>query len=88
MANIKSAKTRIKHNLKRKKINSDRLGAVRTQVKKTQKAIVAGDKEAAKESLKQTESLLARGGQKGALKKKTASRKISRLVAAVKKMFA
>ena len=56
--------------------------------KKTQKAIVAGDKEAAKESLKQTESLLARGGQKGALKKKTASRKISRLVAAVKKMFA
>ena len=88
MANIKSAKTRIKHNLKRKEINSNRLNAVRTQVKKTQKAIATGDKEGAKESLKKTESLLARGGQKGALKKKTASRKISRLVAAVKKMFA
>ncbi len=87
MANLKSAKTRIKHNRKRTKINSDRLNAVRTEIKKTRKAIVAGDKEAAKASFKKAESSLARAAGKGTLHKKTASRLISRLSAAVKALF-
>lgn len=86
MANLASAKTRIKRNKKREKINSDRLNAVRTEVKKTRKAILAGDKEAARASFKVAESSLARAAGKGTIKKETASRKISRLSAAVKAM--
>ena len=47
MANIASAKTRINRNAKRTRINSDRLNAVRTAVKKTRAAILAGDNAAA-----------------------------------------
>lgn len=84
MANIKSAKIRIKHNQKRAEENSIRLSAVRTQVKKTQAAIKAGDKKAAQDSFDATQSALARAGQKGALNKKAAARKVSRLAAAIK----
>ncbi len=84
MANIASAKTRIKHNRKRAEINSVRLSAVKTQIRKTQDAIKAGDKNAAQASFNETQSALARAGQKGALNKKTAARKVSRLAAAIK----
>ncbi len=88
MANIKSAKTRIKRNNKRARINSDRLGAVRTAVKKTRAAIIGGDIEAATAAFKVAESALARAGVKGTMPKKTASRKTARLSAAVKGMKA
>lgn len=87
MANIKSAKTRVKRNKKREKINLDRLNAVRTAEKKTRKAVAAGDKEAAKIALKVAESSLARAAGKGTMHKKTASRHISRLAQAVKSLF-
>ena len=87
MANIKSAKTRIKRNKKREEINLNRLNAVRTAEKKTRKAIAAGDKDAAKVALKGAESALARAAGKGTMHKKTASRHISRLAQAVKKLF-
>ncbi|MDR2902692.1 MAG: 30S ribosomal protein S20 [Lactobacillales bacterium] len=86
MANLKSSKTRVKRNQKRAKINSDRLGAARTQVKQTRAAIAAGNKEEAAASFKAAESKLARAAGKGTIHKKTASRKISRLSAAVKAM--
>ena len=53
-------------------------------MKKTQAAINAGDKKAAQDSFAATQAALARAGQKGALNKKAASRKISRLSAAIK----
>jgi len=87
MANIKSAKTRIKRNKKREVINLNRLNAVRTAEKNTRKAVAAGDKEGAKASFKTAESALARAAGKGTIHKKTASRHISRLAQAVKKMF-
>ncbi|MBQ7412751.1 MAG: 30S ribosomal protein S20 [Alphaproteobacteria bacterium] len=87
MANIKSAKTRIKRNKKREKINLDRLNAVRTAEKKTRAAVAAGDKEGAKVALKGAESALARAAGKGTMPKKTASRHVSRLAQAVKKLF-
>lgn len=87
MANIKSAKTRIKRNSKREKINLDRLNAVRTAEKKTRKAVLAGDKETAKIAFKGAESALARAAGKGTIHKKTASRHISRLAQAVKSLF-
>lgn len=88
MANIASAKTRVKRNTKRERINSDRLSAVRTAVKKTRAAILTGDKEAALAAFKAAESGLSRSGVKKTMHKKTASRKVSRLAAAVKGMQA
>ncbi len=87
MANLKSAKTRIKRNQKREKINLDRLNAVRTEEKKTRKAVAAGDKEGAKAAFKSAEAALARAAGKGTVHKKTASRHISRLAQAVKSLF-
>ncbi len=87
MANLKSAKTRIKRNQKREKINLDRLNAVRTEEKKTRKAVAAGDKEGAKVAFKSAEAALARAAGKGTVHKKTASRHISRLAQAVKSLF-
>jgi len=87
MANIKSAKTRIKRNKKREVVNLNRLNAVRTAEKKTRKAVAAGDKEGAKAAFKTAESSLARAAGKGTIHKKTASRHISRLAVAVKSLF-
>lgn len=86
MANIKSAKTRVRRNTKRERINSDRLNAVRTATKKVRAAILAGDKESAQAAFKVAEAAWARAGVKKTVHKKTASRKISRLAAAVKGM--
>lgn len=88
MANIKSAKTRIGHNNRRAVINMERKSAVRTQVKKTEKAILAGDKAAATECFKKAESLLARCANRGVMKDGTAARKTSRLSKAIKAMNA
>ena len=87
MANIKSAKTRIKRNKRREKINLDRLNAVRTAETKTRKAVAAGDKEAAKAAFQGAESALARAAGKGTMHKKTASRHVSRLAQAIKVLF-
>lgn len=86
MANLKSAKTRVKRNNKRAVINSNRLNAVRTEVKKTRKAIAEGNKEAATAAFKSSEALMARAANRGTVHKNTAARKISRLAAAVKAM--
>lgn len=86
MANIASAKTRINRNAKRTRINSDRLNAVRTAVKKTRAAILAGDKDAAESCFRAAESALMSAACKKTIHKKNASRKVSRLAAAVKKM--
>ncbi len=86
MANIASAKTRINRNAKRTRINSDRLSAVRTAVKKTRAAIQAGDKTVAESCFKAAEAALMCAAGKNVLHKKNASRKVSRLAAAVKKM--
>lgn len=86
MANIASAKTRVKRNTKKERINSDRLNAVRTAVKKARSIISAGDKEAALVAFKAAESALARSAVKNTMHKKAASRKVSRLAAALKSM--
>ena len=84
MAQIASAKTRIKRNKKREEINSMRLSAVRTQIKKFQKDLASGV-ESFMDSFRKAEALLARAVSKGTIKKKTASRKIARLAHAAKK---
>lgn len=86
MANIKSAKKRIKvietKTLRNKMIKSK----VKTIIKKLEAAIASGDKESAKELLKAATSEMSKACSKGVYHKNTVSRKVSRMAAAVNKM--
>lgn len=79
MANTPQARKRIRRNERRAVINGDRIGRIRTFVKKVESAIAGGDKPAAAEALKAAQPELARGVARGVLHKNTASRKLSRL---------
>ncbi len=83
MANTPQAKKRIRRNDKRAEINGNRIGRIRTFVKKVESAIEGGDKTAAAEALHAAQPELARGVARGVLHKNTASRKLSRLTKAV-----
>ena len=86
MANIKSAKKRIKvietKTLRNKAIKS----RVKTAIKKFDAAVAAGDKELAKKTLNDATSEIDKACTKGVYHKNTAARKISRLTIAVNKM--
>jgi small subunit ribosomal protein S20 len=84
MANHKSAKKRARSNEKKAQINKSRTSRVRTFLKKVETAVSANDKKAADEALTSAQSEMDRGVAKGILKKKTASRKISRLSKRIK----
>ena len=79
MANTPQARKRIRRNERRAEINGNRLGRIRTFVKKVEAAIEGGDKPAAADALKAAQPELARGVARGVLHKNTASRKLSRL---------
>ncbi len=79
MANTPQARKRIRRNERRAEINGNRLGRIRTFVKKVEAALAGGDKAAAAEALKAAQPELARGVARGVLHKNTASRKLSRL---------
>ena len=79
MANTPQAKKRIRRNEKRAEINGNRLGRIRTFVKKVESALEGGDKDAAAQALAAAQPELARGVARGVLHKNTASRKLSRL---------
>lgn len=86
LANIKSAKKRIKvietKTMRNKMVKSE----LKTVIKKLEATIAAGDKAAAEEQLKLCTSKISKAATKGIVHKNTAARKISRLSAAVNKM--
>ena len=84
MANIRSAKKRIRQTARKTVVNRNRLSRVRTFVKKVESAIAAGDKDAAGAALKQAQPEIMRGVTKGMLHRNTAARKVSRLNARIK----
>ena len=84
MANIKSAKKRIRQAAKSTDVNRDRIGRVRTFVKKVETAIASGNKEEAAAAFKEAQPEIMRGVTKGVLPRNTASRKLSRLSARIK----
>ena len=86
MANHKSAKKRIRRNQTRAEINKSRISRIRTFIKKVELAIMTGDAPTAKDALKRAQPEIMRGVSKGVLHRNTASRKISRLAAGVKKI--
>ncbi|QUI23881.1 30S ribosomal protein S20 [Vallitalea pronyensis] len=83
LANIKSAKKRIKvtetKTLRNKAIKS----RVKTEVKKVLAAVEAGDKTTAEKQLVEAISHIDKAKSKGVYHKSTASRKISRLTKTV-----
>ncbi len=86
MPNHASAKRRVVRNKKAEIRNKSYLSAIRTFVKKVEKAILGGNKEEAKKSFVKAESALSKGVRHGVVKKEAAARKTSRLSAKVKKM--
>ena len=83
MANHKSAEKRARQALKRRDRNRVTTGYVRNSVKAVRKAIEAGDGETARAQLRLAERAFRKAASKGAIKKATASRSISRLARAV-----
>lgn len=79
MANTPQAKKRIRRNERRAEVNGNRVGRIRTFVKRVEAALAAGDREAATTALAAVQPELARGVARGVLHKNTASRKFSRL---------
>ena len=79
MANTPQAKKRIRRNDRRAVVNGNRIGRIRTFVKRVESALEAGDKAAATAAIAAVQPEVARGVAKGGLHKNTASRKFSRL---------
>ena len=86
MANIKSAKKRIRQTTTRTARNYSIRSRIHTFVRKLEEAIASGDKKNATAVFSTTMSELHTAVRKGILKKGTASRKISRLNSRVKSM--
>ncbi|HSR56458.1 MAG TPA: 30S ribosomal protein S20 [Alphaproteobacteria bacterium] len=84
MANIRSAKKRIRQTARKTAVNRNRMSRVRTFVKKVETAIDSGDKDAASAALKEAQPEIMRGVTKGVLHRNTAARKVARLNARIK----
>jgi small subunit ribosomal protein S20 len=88
MANHKSAEKRIRQTATRTEVNRARESRIKTFIKKVETTIASGKKSEAQAALQAAESEVMRGVSKGVLKLNTASRKISRLSARIKKLAA
>jgi small subunit ribosomal protein S20 len=86
MANIKSAKKRILTSAKRTAANKAVKSSVKTAIKKVNKAVEAGDKEAAAAALIAAEATIDKAASKGVLHKNNASRKVARLANSINKI--
>ena len=83
MANIQSAKKRIRQTEKRTEDNRRYKTAARTYVKKASQLIDSGDLTAAEEAVKTACSTLDKAARKNVLHPGNASRRIGRLMAAL-----
>ena len=85
MANSPQAKKRARQGENRRQHNASMRSSMRTAVKKFDAAIVSGEKEAIATSFKTAMSELHSAASKGIIKKETASRKVSRMAAQIRK---
>mgnify|MGYP001026127427 CR=1 FL=1 len=88
MANTKPAKKAARQTIRRTEVNKARTSRMRTYVRRAEEALKAGDKTAAAAAVREVEPELMRAAQSGVLHKNTASRKVSRFAAALKKLGA
>ena len=86
MANIKSAKKDIRRTRKVTDNNHELKARVRNNIKAVDKAVAAGDKKLAGETLKTMQKNIDKATAKGLVKKNTASREKARLNKKVKEM--
>jgi small subunit ribosomal protein S20 len=83
MANIASAKKRIRSSARRRDRNRVYQSAARTYVKKTRQLINSGDIEAAEEMSRLAVSTLDKAARKGVVHPRNAARRKSRLMKAL-----
>jgi small subunit ribosomal protein S20 len=86
MANSKQARKRARQSVDSNAHNSAQRSRLRTAIKSVRKAIEAGDKNAAAETLRKATSVIDSIADKGVVHKNTAARNKSRLSAAIKSM--
>ncbi len=82
MANIQSSEKKNRQRVKREARNASQKSAMRTSVKKLRTAIAAKDPQQTQALLKESTKLIARLGRRGIIKKRMASREVSRLTKA------
>jgi small subunit ribosomal protein S20 len=88
MANTKSAKKATRKIEVRTAVNKARRSRMRTFIRNVEEAIASGDQAKATLALQGAEPEIMRAAQRGVLPANTASRKVSRLTQAVKKLSA
>lgn len=86
MATHKSAEKKIRQIKVRTERNRQHMSRMRTFVKRVETAIKSGKKEEAQVAFREAESVIAKTAQKGVIPATRASRKTSRLAAAIKKL--
>ncbi len=86
MANTKQARHRARQSTVRNAHNSAQRSRLRSAIKSVRKAIEAGDKKAAMDTLSSATSVIDSMANKKVVHKNSASRNKSRLAAAVKSM--
>ncbi len=86
MANSKQARKRAEQSAARNAQNTSQRSRVRSAVKSVRKAIAAGDKKVAMDTLTKATSVMDSIADKKVIHKNTAARNKSRLAAAVKAM--
>ncbi|MCH4090674.1 30S ribosomal protein S20 [Acetobacter sp.] len=84
MANIASARKRIRQTERRTARNTARMSRMRTFIKKVETAIASGNKEEANAALKLAQPEIQRAATKGVVHHNLVARKISRLSARIK----
>ena len=84
MANTSSAKKAVRKLERRTRVNRMRRSTMRTQLRKVEEAIAAGDAGVAATVMTTTESILMRSVQKGIVHKNKVARTVSRLTKRVK----
>jgi len=84
MANIQSSEKKNRQRIKHEARNASQKSAMRTAVKKLRAAIAAKDSKQTDALLKEATKLIARLGGRGVIKRRTASREVSRLTVAAK----
>ena len=88
MANTAQARKRARQSTARRAHNISLRSTMRTAVKKVQKAVLTGDKNAAQEAFQDTQAVIDSTAGKTIIHKNKAARHKSRLSAAIKAMSA
>ncbi|WXR61129.1 30S ribosomal protein S20 [Peptostreptococcaceae bacterium AGR-M142] len=79
MANIKSAKKRIKVIAKKTAINNVRRSQMKTAIRRFEEALTAGNMEEAKATFQSAQKKISKIAASGTIHKNAAARKVSRL---------